>query len=145
MQDSRTELLKLKKSQDAIEKETKARNNGLQRLFYFQSMISLNGFLQQMAETGEGTTKTIANLGIVASDTFAGFLQAKELGREAAEAMGVKDGEGFTLNPFADRAGRKKARENADEEAANRVAMGDGGFFEKLQFGGNLKERGFKE
>ena len=56
-------------------------------------MISLaNGFLQQMAETGEGTTKTIANLGIAASDTFAGFLQAKELGREAAEAMGVKDG-----------------------------------------------------
>ena len=138
MRDSRKDVLKLQKSQSAIDKETAARENGLQRLFYFQSMISMaNGFLEQMAETGEGTTKTLANLGIAASDSFAGFLQAKELGREAAEAMGVKEGEGFSL--FG---GGKEKRAEADEEAANRVAMGHGGFLERMQFGGGLKNTG---
>ena len=136
MQKSRENVLKLKASEDMINKETEARKNGLQQLFYFQSMISMaNGFLQQMSETGAGATKVIADLGIAASDTFAAMLQARELGREASEAMGVGEGEGFSLNPFS--AANKKgnqARLKADEESRNRVALGQGGTLENLRF-----------
>ena len=136
MQKSRENVLKLKASEDMINKETEARKNGLQQLFYFQSMISMaNGFLQQMSETGAGATKVLADLGIAASDTFAAVLQARELGREASEMMGVGEGEGFSFNPFS--AANKKdnqARLKADEESRNRVALGQGGRLENLRF-----------
>ena len=136
MKNSRERVLQLKASEDMINKETEARKNGLQQLFYFQSMISMaNGFLQQMSETGSGATKVLADLGIAASDTFAAYLQAREIGREASEAMGVGEGEGFSINPFSAGSKKgKKARLKADEESRNRVALGQGGMLENLRF-----------
>lgn len=133
MEDARKKLINLKRSEDALKKETEAREGGLQRLFYFQSMISMaNGFLQQMSETGTGATKSLADFGMAASSVAASFLQAKELGREFAEMSGVRSNETYTLNPFA--SSNQKGREIADQEARNRVAMGQAGKLEQMRF-----------
>ena len=85
-----------KESKDSIDSERKTRENstsmnmdGLQKLFYFQSTLSMaNGFLQQFAETGTGATKKLAELGTGISSVVSTFITAKEVANQLTDNLG---------------------------------------------------------
>ena len=83
---------------DASDKRMKVEMDGLQKLFYMQSAISMaNGFLQQFAETGNSTVKTLSEVGMAASSVASTFLAAKEASNQLFEMAGVDRKEGVSL------------------------------------------------
>ena len=63
---------------------------GLQKLFYLQSSISMaNGFLQEFAETGGETTKKIAELGMGVSTVMSTMIATKEFADQLTDMAGI--------------------------------------------------------
>ena len=111
------------KAQKIIDEETKSRDNGLQKLFFFQSMISMaNGFLSEFAQTTQGTTKNMAELAMGASSVFAAYMQQKELIPEITEALGARPEEAMTMGSlFGEGAdARRASTRRGEREAAAR-------------------------
>jgi TP901 family phage tail tape measure protein len=96
---------KINNQQESINSETEARDNsqsaqidGLQKLFYMQSTISMaNGFLQQFAETGTGAAKQLAEFSLGLSDTLSTFITAKEVGNQLMDLADIKPEEGVGI------------------------------------------------
>lgn len=136
--------IKTGKAEAAIEAESKGRENGLQRLFFFQSMISMaNGFLSEFASTASGASKNLAELGMGASQVFAAYMQQKELIPEISEALGQSSdeqrsmGDMFGGNPARDAAARRGEREAVSRNLRNQQRGGVRGGLAKLS-GGNI-------
>ena len=132
------------KVQASVEAETKSRDNGLQRLFFFQSMISMaNGFLGEFASTASGASKNLAELGMGASQVFAAYMQQKELIPEITEALGQNSdeqrsvGDLFGGNPERAAAARRGEREAVSRNLRNQQRGGVRGGIAKLT-GGNI-------
>jgi len=83
----------LKDNEEGVDKHTTSNMEGLQRLFYLQSSISMaSGFLQEFAETGGETTKTMAELGLGVSNVVSTMIATKEFASQLAEMGGVEKG-----------------------------------------------------
>ena len=139
------------RAQAILDKENKSRDNGLQRLFFFQSMISMtNGFLSEFAETTQGTTKNMAELAMGASSVFAAYMQQKELIPEISEALGAKSDESVGLGSILPGEGRDRrlaATRTGEREARARNLQrqgrgGVGGAVARFQGGGIGKALG---
>jgi TP901 family phage tail tape measure protein len=111
--------VKTGKAEAAIEAESKGRENGLQRLFFFQSMISMaNGFLGEFASTASGASKNLAELGMGASQVFAAYMQQKELIPEISEALGQSSDEQRSVGDIFGGNPQREAAANAGEREA---------------------------
>lgn len=96
---------KIGDQQESIDSEVDARDNsqaaqidGLQKLFYMQSAISMaNGFLEQFAETGTGAAKQLAQFSLGLSDTLSTFITAKEVGHQLMELADIQPEEGVGI------------------------------------------------
>lgn len=102
---------------DASDQTAKFSEGGLMKLFIFQSVLSTaNGFLQEFAETGNNTTKKIAEFGMGLSGLATTFITVKEL---QSQLMGgidqKKDGVGL---------GRLIAGGGARSRAFGQIAKG---------------------
>ena len=105
----------------AIEEENAGREDGVEKLFFFQSVISmLNGFLTELSQSTSQLGRTIAKVIQPMADTAAAFQQQKQLLAEAQRGMGVKKEEALGLGGLfggeskekkAQRKGAVKARE----------------------------------
>jgi hypothetical protein len=89
----------LEESEESIKDEKQERGEGLQKLFYMQSAISMtNGFLEQFAEGARGGTAALIGVAQAASNVTAAYIQQKELIGEGMNMLGVGEKEkGFSL------------------------------------------------
>ena len=84
---------------NAADKTNKFSDGGLMKLFVFQSLLSTaNGFLQEFAETGNTTTKRIAEVGLGLSNLATTLITTKEIGNQLMDLANLdmkKDGVGL--------------------------------------------------
>jgi TP901 family phage tail tape measure protein len=75
---------------DADRKNIKGNIEGLQKLFYFQSALSMaNGFLEEFAESGQGLVSTFADLGLASSNIVSAYVNQAELIPELSTMLGA--------------------------------------------------------
>jgi len=80
----------LKDNKEEVDKHTHSNMEGLQKLFYLQSSISMaNGFLQEFAETGGETTKKIAELGMGVSTVMSTMIATKEFADQLTDMADI--------------------------------------------------------
>jgi hypothetical protein len=117
------------------EKNNTDRNNikgnieGLQKLFYFQSALSMaNGFLEEFRESGQGLVSTFADLGLASSNIVSAYVNQAELIPELSTMLG-----GENVEPI-------KADELLGMIGLGKIASGGGGgkigsIFDKFKSG----------
>ena len=85
------------KNTKAEKENIKAVGDNLTKLFFFQSTLSMaNGFLQEFAETGNNTTRSLASFGESVTNIAASFIQQKTLINEILEQTG-QQGQGIGI------------------------------------------------
>ena len=85
------------KNTQAEKENIKAVGDNLTKLFFFQSTLSMaNGFLQEFAETGNNTTRSLASFGESVTNIAASFIQQKTLINEILEQTG-QQGQGIGI------------------------------------------------
>ncbi len=109
---------------DAEEDDIKGNIEGLQRLFYFQSSLSMaSGFLEQFAKEGDSTLRTFSELGLAATNITSAYIQQKELIPELMSMVGVNRDEGMSMKDIfggpSDKT--KRARQRADEQRIDKM------------------------
>ena len=124
---------KLKENTESTENSTSATDDrargdfeGLQKLFYLQSAISMtNGFLQEFAAEGSGVTKKLAELGMGISNVTAAYIQQKQIIPEFLEALDQR-GEKFEIGELFGKGPSEEQAKIRAENEAQRVAKGPG-------------------
>ena len=95
------------KETEASKKNIKATGDNLTKLFFFQSTLSMaNGFLQELGETGNKTTRSLASFGESVSNIAGSFIQQKTLINEVLQQTG-QQGRGIDIGSIL---GSKKGK-----------------------------------
>jgi TP901 family phage tail tape measure protein len=132
---------------DAEEDDIKGNIEGLQRLFYFQSSLSMaSGFLEQFAKEGDSTLRTFSQLGMAATNITSAYIQQKELIPELMSMVGVEKDERMSIGDMfggpSDKT--KRARQRADEkriDKMNKSGKGPFAFMNMLGKAGSILGR----
>jgi TP901 family phage tail tape measure protein len=128
------------KSTDSSNQDSMQSMMNLQRLFLFQSGLSMaNGFLEQFAKEGSSATKTLAELGMAATNITGSYIQQKtvvnelmesfEIGRD--KAVGV-----FDLGSSKSKAGRGKIGKGLTQAISRDGGKGFSGFMSGIKMAG---------
>ncbi len=114
-------------SKKIVQQEAEGRENGLQKLFYMQSAISMaNGFLEEFSTSTDTFTRKLSEAGLAVSNVTAAYIQQKEIIPEFMEMFDTKSGEAFSLGELFGKKdeARSAARELADQGPENAFTRG---------------------
>jgi TP901 family phage tail tape measure protein len=101
------------RSTDSSEQNSMQSVMSLQRLFLFQSGLSMaNGFLEQFAKEGSGATKTLAELGMAATNITGAYIQQKTVVSELMESFDIPKEKGIGIVDSFKGVATKEGRSN---------------------------------
>lgn len=127
------------KSTDSSNQDSMQSMMNLQRLFLFQSGLSLaNGFLEQFAKEGDGAAKTLANVGMAATSITGAFIQQKTVVNELMESFEIGKAKAvglFDLGSSKSQAGRGEIGKGLTQ-AISKDGKGFSGFMSGIKMAG---------
>ena len=127
------------KAADSMEKNSMQSMMSLQRLFLFQSGLSMaNGFLEQFAKEGSGATKTLAELGMAATNITGAYIQQKTVVNELMESFNMSKEKGIGIVDSLKGVATKEGRSNIKGGLTGSFQKGKNAFMGAKGIGGNL-------
>lgn len=113
------------KAADSMEQNSMQSMMSLQRLFLFQSGLSMaNGFLEQFAKEGSGATKTLAELGMAATNITGAYIQQKTVVSELMESFDMPKEKGIGIVDSFKGVATKEGRSNIKSNIIGNLKKG---------------------